>query len=424
MRSAWLALPSIALAVACGGSGSDDAADASSDGAVLDDAGADAFVIPPDQDPNVFPAKHHPLPIVSDEKGARLYTPELATVTFTNDPMMTDIWNFGDVVAQGDWWNSVAVPYAFSPAMNTGGWELPDTVSGKTLDDVNDLQPLIQSAIDAAKLPKPTNESLFVFYFPATTTIVNRNGDHTCTNGVGGYHDVMTYRSPGAPDQSLAYAVIARCTSSLDDLTYAASHEIVEAATDPHPSTDPAFYMIGYYPWTGPGGGEVADVCLGRGPSTATGYTMARSWVNAAAKASHDPCQPATPGAIYFQTAIDTEMGAVTDSWGTYRSDGFINITHGTTRQITGTTFSEAALPNDLTLVVGTPITASDPSMVGSIGAGITASISPTTANNGKTVVLTITVDASVKTGDFFFVVRSILSPTDYHSWPVVLRVH
>jgi hypothetical protein len=428
VRRAVFALPLLAAALACGGSSSNgtpaEGADAG-DAATIDAAAEAGLPTKPDQDPNVYPATHHPLPLLVNEKGAILFMPKIATVTFVGDALRDTVWTFDDAVVASDWWHAVATPYNIADGVDTGlgPYELADTVSGKTLDDAADLQPLLQQAVSAGKLPKPDSSTLYVVYIPASTTVINRDGLKTC-QGIGGYHDATSITLPGNPaPQLVAYAVIARCTPSTDDLTFAASHEIIEAVTDAHPSNDPAWYMIGYLGWTGPGGGESADVCYGRGPIASGGSMVARSWVNAAASASHDPCQPAAAGQIYFQTAMDTATATVTDSWGTYPSDGFLVVKRGTTKGITGTVFSEAALPNDLTLLVGAPNGSTDPTQLSPIATGVTATLSRTTGHNGQAVTLAVSVDASAPTGDSLFVVRSILSPTEWHSWPVVLRV-
>ena len=55
--------------------------------------------------------------------------------------------------------------------------------------------------------------------------------------------------------------------------------------------------------------------------------------------------------------------------------------------------------------------------------AGVTPTLSTTTARNGTRLTLTLTVASTVPAGDYPFVVRAILEQSDYHSWPVILRV-
>jgi hypothetical protein len=113
----------------------------------------------------------------------------------------------------------------------------------------------------------------------------------------------------------VAYAVIPRCPgfakqnpnlpTLLSVTTASASHEIIEAATDPYPNTGAAYgdldadhelwkYMLG--------GAEIGDMCAQNlssfGVSSELGYAVQRSWSNQAAKSGHDPCVPQTN--VYF----------------------------------------------------------------------------------------------------------------------------
>jgi hypothetical protein len=100
-----------------------------------------------------------------------------------------------------------------------------------------------------------------------------------------------------------------------EETTFAASHEIVEAVSDPiiQPlgSTAPAG---GYYidlskqssiPWAGLGDGELADLCVdqlgfGQDRTTEGAYTVQRIWSIANATAGNvDPCVPSN-GKVYF----------------------------------------------------------------------------------------------------------------------------
>src|SRR5262249_42285690 len=129
----------------------------------------------------------------------------------------------------------------------------------------------------------------------------------------GGYHDSITLdEAHGARD--VAYAVVPRCPSfghlhGVDALTAAESHELIEAATDPYPMTNPAFLEPdqAHLSWLlALGGGEVGDMCA-QSPGAFTKfaelpYVVKRSWSNTAAMNSHDPCVPAPPDEVYFNS--------------------------------------------------------------------------------------------------------------------------
>src|SRR5580704_1890670 len=96
MRSTWLvvawvfgvAISGAVLAVGCGSSSAkapvgSDAGDATAEGASPEaevDAGPDI-----NQDPNVYPAEHHPIPQLDYHGGPVLQHPRVVTITFTGD---------------------------------------------------------------------------------------------------------------------------------------------------------------------------------------------------------------------------------------------------------------------------------------------------------------------------------------------------
>jgi hypothetical protein len=93
-------------------------------------------------------------------------------------------------------------------------------------------------------------------------------------------------------------------------LTSIASHELVEAVTDPLPFSSPAFQYpdlgdIAWLTFTG-AGGEIMDLCeRNKGAffqPAGLSFFVQRGWSNVAAAASHDPCQPEPAGEVYFNS--------------------------------------------------------------------------------------------------------------------------
>jgi hypothetical protein len=184
------------------------------------------------------------------------------------------------------------------------------------------LQTLIESLVEAGQIPTLGGQTLPVFYFPATTTIVF-DGETTCQT-IGGFHNSMLSAAAGT---TVPYAVVAECPppsglTLLEETTFAASHEIFEAATDPVDSaTTHGFYLDvedpAYLPWNAAmNGGEAADMCvdslkLGQDRTTEDGFTAQRMWSNAAAARGGDPCVPAktTP---FFDVAVETWLQTMT----------------------------------------------------------------------------------------------------------------
>jgi hypothetical protein len=139
-------------------------------------------------------------------------------------------------------------------------------------------------------------------YFPGSTAI-SFQGLANCTD-FGGYHNSMSYQGV-----TFSIAVISECLppqgsnlSPVQYLTFAASHEIIEAATDPFLTSTSGFYLnfndANVIPWNNLAGGEVADMCqdltgLNQDQAGEGGFVVQRSWSNAQAAAGHDPCVPA-----------------------------------------------------------------------------------------------------------------------------------
>src|SRR5579883_1334681 len=130
------------------------------------DAAADA---PADDGP--YPAMHYPLPMMKNLGGMPLAAPEVVTVTFKGDANRDAERAFDDSIVAGPWWSTVTDGYGIGPGKGGVYAELDDTVSGKTLDDQNDLQPMIAQWIGSGALPEPDANTVYAIYFPASTTI-------------------------------------------------------------------------------------------------------------------------------------------------------------------------------------------------------------------------------------------------------------
>jgi hypothetical protein len=156
-------------------------------------------------------------------------------------------------------------------------------------------------------------------------------GGGTSCNDFYGYHGDFQL---GTSSQYVTYSVVARCppfpgASAIDSLTSIASHELVEAATDPLAIDNPAYLSpdTDHEAWGIPAGGEVGDMCEGYGNVFYTPadvpYLVQRTWSNKAAAAGSDPCQPAGLMPYYNAAAALTDEITVNDPMlGTYTSLG------------------------------------------------------------------------------------------------------
>jgi hypothetical protein len=288
---AFLALPAVGAAVACGSSNQDGvdagtrADDAgigpdvsveeasASDGGSQGDGKAAAMDtgIPGDNCPavdagNFVEAKHGPLPTMTNYGGAILAAPQVITFTFSTTPSATALQSFGQTITQSAWFATVTKDYCTADGgtcIQPGPAGLAvditaaaastyvDTLGQGTATGGTDLEQFMNQQISAAvaanTIPAPGANSLYAFYFPPTSTIwmgaVNQ-GAQSC-QGFGGYHSSMTYTDGKTP---IVYAILPDCPSGdptydLEGVTIAASHEIAEATTDPNPGGVPTWYL-------------------------------------------------------------------------------------------------------------------------------------------------------------------------------------
>lgn len=246
--------------------------------------------------------------------------------------------------------------------------------------------------------------TLFVLFYPAGVTIT-LEGVPSCS-GFGGYHSETTLDSAHS-NLVVPYVVVPNCDNTgVDHATASASHELVEAVTDPRPFSAPAYKEVdsAHLAWSlGLGGGELCDLCAQDAasfvPLAPSGYVVQRCWSNAAAAASHDPCVPAPANQVYFNAAPNladtiTLFGKPTTG---------VAIPTGTSRTIPVTLFSDAATNG--------PITATAIDLTGANG--LSFAFDNTSGLNGTALNLTITKNIP---GGALFVVRATVGTTS-HFW-------
>ncbi len=301
-------------------------------------------------------------PQIEDNGGGILVAPKLVTVTFepslyanATDPvaatLLADLEAFDDALTTTSWWQTVTKDYcdAKQGCIGTGSAGAHVSIAtappgdGSTtcgpqpcytdsaLGGGSSLQSYLAGLFASGSLPAPDAHSLYVFYVPDSISI-NLDGALSC-QVFGGYHGSVAVEGLDVP-----YAIVPLCdpegtAQGVAELTleqtatFAASHEIVEAATDPHaaealPGASPnSTAGLGWYltdaasaAWTLPAGGEVADLCvdilgLGQDRWTEDGYVVQRVWSNTSAAAKHDPCVPIPAGEVYFNAGPSTVQG-------------------------------------------------------------------------------------------------------------------
>ena len=247
--------------------------------------------------------------------------------------------------------------------------------------------------------PVPDGTQIYAVFFPAQTQLVQADGSPFCNAG-GAYHD-----SKGT---QFAYAITPHCGATFDDYALSATHELIEAATDPYPLVSPAW--AGADPSHIADRGEVGDLCdyggrLGGGGGIPMfGTTVERVFSNARALAGHDPCVPDL-GVPYFGAAPVVKDDLSVDDFilGTVPAKGAL-VKVGETKTVTLELFSDRKVP-----AFGVFVQTVDPGTQGA-STSIRATLDRKTGENGEKLHLTITRTAASDRGD---VVRLVSTSQD-----------
>lgn len=270
-------------------------------GAVLDAGRPDA------RDADTFAAPVPRLPLMDYLGGALLTKVKIVTITFANDdPQVVGRMNLlGDTLPGTAWWSAAMSEYcvlpAGTPCIGAGdtsvhvalGENAPASVLDANDPMKSDVAKFLQARIEAGSLPDPTPQTLYMIYYPTGTTITF-DGMKSCAQ-YGAYH-FSTELAPkgGGANVESAYAIMPRCSGE-PFLAIAASHELMEAASDAHPGKDQGWVMQDpAFPLLGGENGDLCDHPWGGVFDTTVDstFTVQRGWSNIAARAGHDPCVP------------------------------------------------------------------------------------------------------------------------------------
>jgi hypothetical protein len=421
--SAFLFASSLVVA-GCGGTtaNQDDAGNPGNDAGVAetstDDGAADAGPIP-------YPAPHTAMPQVDYNGGRVLQNPKIVTITWASDDptRVSRLQQFGDIITSTAWWTAVSSEYCQQPGNKpcigpgTGGGHVviqdPPAADGYTDSSqgaASSLQDFIHDHVVGgngitADFPAPDDNTLYVLYFPPGVTIT-LDGDASCDT-FGAYHNTMVLPNVNDLQSNVAYAIIPRCGTKESTTTYSASHEIIEAATDPDIGEQTLSYYMLDQVWAGGGlGGEVGDLCENSGSGSSmpeSTFTVQRTWSNKSAAAGHDPCVPIPEGEVYFNAAP--------------RQSKVVLSKAGATAVLDIDAFSDAPMaPWTISAIdyasfqQGTPL--------------LSFSLDKTSVQNGDHVQLTITAKAAMPSGGDQFAISSKDANGTRHSWPVLAAAH
>lgn len=250
----------------------------------------------------------------------------------------------------------------------------PSPPSKTTVDDQGDIVPHLGKLIDNKVVPAPDDDTLYMIHFPSTVR-VTMYGSSSCQEFCA-YHSSFDHNGQAVrygvmPDQNAGGCQNGCGVSGgqpVDSTSLTASHELMEAITDPDPGS-------GWYGQNSAYCGEVGDICNAM-PGTANGATVQKTWSNKLGTCiDHD----SSVKVIDFALALG--QASVTGYLGKQ-----------VTNTVTATPATNAASGNATLTVTGLP-------------AGVTVSTMPAMIATNAMATLTFDVAATTATGSYTYTV-------------------
>lgn len=425
------------LLAACGSSHDGSAeADASADASQgsADASSMDASDIGPPLDngapSTVYPAPHPAPPQLTNAKGGPvLTTPKVMFLYYPGYPHETALDAFGPALGASTYWAAATAEYGVGPLAFVSSKELTGPAPAKISDA--EIDTFFHDQLIASAFGLPDTNTIYTFFYPASTTITS-GGSQSCSS-FGGYHSNIAAQVGGMV-KTFAYAVLPTCTGfgglqGVQEVTGALSHELVEAVTDPFPTTsagaDTAYGNVDddHFVWTLGGGGESGDLCVPEPDAfymdMTLGLTVQRTWSNAQAAAGHDPCAPSL-GTPFFTSApvlpdVDTVKLPMGFGRGSLTSKS-VRIPVGESRVVEVDLYSDQATSG--------PWKVSARDALADLGDNKTLSFAwdRTSGVNGEKLHLTVSVHAtsSIFPGAHAFTVYSTLGAS-VHAWTALV---
>jgi hypothetical protein len=301
---------------------------------------------------------------VNTANGPVVTAPKVTLVFYPGYPYETQLEDFAQKAAASTYWASTTQEYGVGPLSYSSALELKGQTAPATISNT-EIQTWVQTQIQQGTFGTPDPQTIYTIFYPQTTTVTRPNPVSTLLPALqscvafGGYHDnVQVSFGDGGAAQTFAFAVMPTCGTDVNSLTAVASHEWVEASTDPFYASGGAFFLTGgpqaaYYSqdpdhlvWDLLGGGEAGDQCEAEGSAIYVtppdiGYMVQRTWSNLSAQGSHDPCVPAIGGAFFDAAPVLSETVTVSSSiTGDFTSKG-ITIPVGQSKTIEVDLFSD-----------------------------------------------------------------------------------
>ncbi len=220
--------------------------------------------------------------------GAGTYIPQLTSTSGVNMGTFYDQFMSSGVE---DWLSEYDTS---SQNIGRGGFNAAKQITpasshdGSTISDAS-IQAELAAQINNSTLPAPSDNMIYMVHFPAGKTIT-QGGSNSCqSGGFCAYHGTFKIGSQNVyygvlPDMSSASGCATGCGSSttFDNQTSVASHELIEAITDAEVGL--ATTLGAPLAWYDNTNGEIGDICNGQqGTFTGTDsntYTIQQEFSN------------------------------------------------------------------------------------------------------------------------------------------------
>lgn len=342
--------------------------------AAMPDAAPDA--------PSFVEAPHGTAPQVQSGGGAVMASVKIVPIFFTGDSaMQTQTEQFLTQLATSSYWTATTHEYGVGAMTIEPTFVTTDTPP--TTDQM--LQDWLKTNLDGTHAGWPTfdPDAIYSVFLPDGVTLSTPFGD-SCS-AFGAYHDEIA----GANSTKIIYALMPRCQGGIDSLTISSSHEFVEAATDPHPETDPGYQLVDsdHIVWEFAPGGEVGDMCefVGEASQPLVGnFYVQRTWSNVSAAAGHDPCVPVLSTPYASAAPMLTDSASFDDGTGMPKTTKAVKIPVGMSKTIDIALYSDAPTA-DWT------VKAIDAAQIYDSPKELSFTWDKTTGNNGDVLHLTVT---------------------------------
>jgi hypothetical protein len=252
------------------------------------------------------------LPQVVTVGGPVLTAPKVQPILYSSDPAGGDVLSFLQELATTSYWTETTSEYGVGQLTVLPAITLTTPAPTMVTDAM--LESMLSDNMSGSSPAWGTADPSTIYLFVLPPGSIQQDGEGACCTNYDGYHyeaDVGT----GVAQVTVPYALSCACSgfdgpgvSDLQERTIDMSHELVEAATDPFPDSNPAYTQedTADIVWTLVTDGEVADMCefyddANVIPPGST-FMVQRSWSNAAAARFENPCVPVVTTTPYFNS--------------------------------------------------------------------------------------------------------------------------